>query len=299
MPAHPPRHHRLAGAGRADEQEIVAAGRTRLRARGARAVGRARRRDRATSARWACGGGRSRRRRAGARTGRSAREPRRRATTPRRTSSPDDDRRLARVGRRQQDAGQAFAPRRRGDRQHAARRHESIRRATARRAARDRRSAAARRRPDAARMPSAIGRSNDAPALRTSAGARLTVMRCGGNSKPELRMALPDAVAALADAGVGQADHRERRESRTRRRPRRGPGRPRRRTPRPSAGSRASSADGASAVPASGPTSRFQRLSGIAAAAPHRRFCQRDRRAPVRWARTEPSRRRYGCCTIL
>ncbi len=44
--------------------------------------------------------------------------------------------------------------------------------------------------PDAARMPRAIGKSNEEPALRTSAGARLTVMRCGGNSKPELRMAL-------------------------------------------------------------------------------------------------------------
>ena len=58
-------------------------------------------------------------------------------------------------------------------------------------------------------MPSAIGRSNDEPALRTSAGARLTVIRCGGNSKPELRIALPDAVAALAHAGIRQADHRE------------------------------------------------------------------------------------------
>src|SRR6185436_5727719 len=44
--------------------------------------------------------------------------------------------------------------------------------------------------PEAARMPSAIGRSNAAPALRTSAGARLTVIRCGGNSNPELRIAL-------------------------------------------------------------------------------------------------------------
>ena len=31
--------------------------------------------------------------------------------------------------------------------------------------------------PDAASTPNAIGRSNDDPALRTSAGARLTVMR--------------------------------------------------------------------------------------------------------------------------
>ena len=44
--------------------------------------------------------------------------------------------------------------------------------------------------PWAASIPSAIGRSNDAPALRTSAGARLTVMRCTGKSNPELRIAL-------------------------------------------------------------------------------------------------------------
>ena len=43
--------------------------------------------------------------------------------------------------------------------------------------------------PDVASRPSAIGRSNDDPALRTSAGARLTVMRWCGNSKPELRIA--------------------------------------------------------------------------------------------------------------
>src|SRR5262245_21319010 len=39
-------------------------------------------------------------------------------------------------------------------------------------------------------MPSAIGRSNDAPAFRTSAGARFTVIFVGGNSNPELRIAL-------------------------------------------------------------------------------------------------------------
>ena len=44
--------------------------------------------------------------------------------------------------------------------------------------------------PDAASTPSAIGRSNEAPALRMSAGARLTVMRSIGNSNPELRIAL-------------------------------------------------------------------------------------------------------------
>src|SRR4051812_31664262 len=35
-----------------------------------------------------------------------------------------------------------------------------------------------------------MGRSNDDPAFRMSAGARLTVTRCSGNSKPELRIAL-------------------------------------------------------------------------------------------------------------
>src|SRR5437870_1096841 len=44
--------------------------------------------------------------------------------------------------------------------------------------------------PCAARMPRAIGRSNEAPAFLTSAGARLTVTRWAGNSNPEFRIAL-------------------------------------------------------------------------------------------------------------
>src|SRR5688572_13709569 len=43
--------------------------------------------------------------------------------------------------------------------------------------------------PDVARRPNAIGRSKDDPAFRTSAGARLTVMRWCGKSNPELRIA--------------------------------------------------------------------------------------------------------------
>ena len=46
------------------------------------------------------------------------------------------------------------------------------------------------RRPLAASTPTAIGRSNDVPRLRTSAGARLIVTRWAGNSKPEFRIAL-------------------------------------------------------------------------------------------------------------
>jgi len=46
------------------------------------------------------------------------------------------------------------------------------------------------RRPLAASTPMAIGRSYDVPRLGTLAGARLTVTRCAGNLKPELRIAL-------------------------------------------------------------------------------------------------------------
>ena len=45
------------------------------------------------------------------------------------------------------------------------------------------------RMPVAERMPSAIGRSKAAPSLRSSAGARLIVMRSTGNSSPAFRIA--------------------------------------------------------------------------------------------------------------
>ena len=65
----------------------------------------------------------------------------------------------------------------------------------------------------AARMPSAIGRSNAAPALRTSAGARLTVIAVRRELEAGVADGAPHAVAALAHARVRQADHRERREA--------------------------------------------------------------------------------------
>src|SRR5262245_35640759 len=46
------------------------------------------------------------------------------------------------------------------------------------------------RHPVAARMPRAIGRSKEAPSLRTSAGARFTVIRSWGKAKPALRIAV-------------------------------------------------------------------------------------------------------------
>src|SRR5439155_5950653 len=44
--------------------------------------------------------------------------------------------------------------------------------------------------PVAARMPRAIGRSNEAPSLRMSAGARFTVILSTGKAKPALRIAV-------------------------------------------------------------------------------------------------------------
>ena len=66
----------------------------------------------------------------------------------------------------------------------------SGRRAPARPRPRTGRSARSLTAPVAARMPSAIGRSNEVPSLRTSAGARFTVMRSDGKAKPALRMAV-------------------------------------------------------------------------------------------------------------
>ena len=63
--------------------------------------------------------------------------------------------------------------------------------------------------PCAASTPSAIGKSNDAPALRTSAGARFTVMRCGGKLEPGIANGAAHPIPALAHARVRQSDHRE------------------------------------------------------------------------------------------
>ena len=100
-----------------------------------------------------------------------------------------DHRGFGGVGRRQQQTREAALARQRP--RPAARRASaaSRRRATARRRSACRRWSASSRHRSAARTPSAIGRSNAVPALRTSAGARLTVMRCSGNSKPEFRIA--------------------------------------------------------------------------------------------------------------
>jgi hypothetical protein len=90
-----------------------------------------------------------------------------------------DDRRLARVGLGKQQALVTFAPRGCRNRKDAARcLNATIQRQLA------------EQKPVAASTPSAIGRSNDAPPFRMSAGARLTVTLCGGNANPEFLIAL-------------------------------------------------------------------------------------------------------------
>ena len=77
-------------------------------------------------------------------------------------------------------------------------------------------SSTSRRRDDARCREDARARSEGrtpSPALRTSAGARLTVMRCGGNSKPELRIALRTRSRLSRTLGVRQSHHRERRQA--------------------------------------------------------------------------------------
>ena len=57
---------------------------------------------------------------------------------------------------------------------------------------------------DPSRMPSAIARSSDAPALRTSAGARFTVIRRGGWWYPALRSAPRTRSRASESAASGR-----------------------------------------------------------------------------------------------
>ena len=202
---HPSRHHRLAGAGRTDQQQVVAAGRRDFE-RSARQqltadigkIGlrrwhrRLRRRDVGTH-RSSDGSAPRPLRRAttpGAPSGRRRRPPRWRS------AGQQDARTRRRAGRRPQSAGRrALAG--------------SFRRATVRRGRRCRQSSRRSTMPCAARMPSAIGRSNGGAGL--SHVGRRQVDRDAVRRKFESGVAnrAPHAVAALAHAGVRQPDHRE------------------------------------------------------------------------------------------
>ena len=100
-----------------------------------------------------------------------------------------DERRLGRVLARDDEPGQAGPRGALGDRQHAAAPAGPRRRARARRRRRCRSRASAGSRPAAASTPQAMARSKPGPALRRAAGARLTVRRFSGNSKPEFSTA--------------------------------------------------------------------------------------------------------------
>ena len=189
QPRQPPREHRLARARRTAEEQVV----------------RARRRDLERAPRDQLTAhvreivDRARSRRSPAR--RAARPAPGSATRARATASQSD-----RTGKQPQpvdDAGlredsprgnisDGVAPSGATPRRSAAApaSAECRRRATGRRRSCTAAARGAGSTPDAARMPSAIGRSNAAPTLRTSVGARLTVTRSAGNGNPELRIAV-------------------------------------------------------------------------------------------------------------
>ena len=182
-----PSRERLAGAGRPDDEQAVAARRGDLqrvpqvrlaaqvgevRANGPRAVqaelGRRRRRRLAPRSRAAAAA-------RAARAGSPAAAAASAASGPLAAGHGDRRRRRASPQPRPSPASPARAG--------------SIRRGRARRPARRPRARSAGSCPDATRRPAAIARSKLGPALRRSAGARFAVIRCCGKSKPEFTSA--------------------------------------------------------------------------------------------------------------
>ena len=208
----PARRQRLAGPGRPDHQQAVAAGGRDLerppqvRAGRAGRRGRARRRPRSSSS--GSGSGRGGLHSPAA----SAEQPpeRCRARPPRSPSTSaasapfaagDDDRLEA---PRPCAPPPSPAPRAPGG---------SSRRAPARRRARSVAAAPSSSCPEAASSAAAIARSKPGPALRRLAGARLTVIRRSGNSKPRVDDRRAHPLARLPHRGVRQADDREGRQA--------------------------------------------------------------------------------------
>ena len=185
-PGQPPREHRLAGAGRADHEQVVAARRRDLeRALGVRLAADVGEVDRAL-------GARGRRQRRLDRVGLPA--PVEQVGEPRERRHSADGRPLRRApprARSSPERAAACSPRRGRPARRRARPGSGGSRptATARPPARSRRAP----RPARARLPraapTAIARSKPGPALRTCAGARLTVIRCCGKPSSELSSA--------------------------------------------------------------------------------------------------------------
>ena len=123
-----------------------------------------------------------------------------------------DNRRLTGIRRRQQDAREPFAPRRRRDRQDTAR---GVDRPVQRELAQQHEIGDVAALDDALRGEDAerdrqVERRASFPHIGRRQVDRDPV---GGELEPGIPDRALDAVAALADAGVGQADHRERRQT--------------------------------------------------------------------------------------
>ena len=184
----PAREHRLAGAGRAVQVEVVAAGGGDLERRDqpvvAADVGEVQRRRarRAAPAAQIRRHGRLRPRRAGTR--RPPRASRRRAPRAPGRAPP-----RARDGARHEQPPQAVAARALGDRERAADRRAARRSSDSSPTTAQPSSASGSSWPPATSSATASGRSKPGPILRRSAGARLTVIRRRGNTKPEFTSA--------------------------------------------------------------------------------------------------------------
>ena len=223
MPGQPAREHRLAGAGRADEQQVVAAGRRDLQRPPRRPPARARRPDPARCQSRGGGAGVGRRRRAASPPARrAAGRPARPGAAAPATSQPADrppPRAAFSGGTTRRRTPWRARPG--GDRQHAAHRAQ---RAVERQLADEQRVRPAppdrRGRPPHS-MPTAIGTSKAAPSLRRSAGARLTVIRRGGSLKPLFSSAPRMRTRPSLHAGVGKPDDVAAGQPERRRRPRR------------------------------------------------------------------------------
>ena len=183
----PPREHRLADAGRPSSSRLWPPAAAIVSARDRRRRGRGRRRGRRAAGRGAT--------RRGPGSGGGGRSPPRStlgdlgSVPAAMTSSPSTSAASAARSRgtiRPVEPARARRPRRRRARRGTA---AARRRARARRRPRGARAPRAGIWPLAASTPTAIARSNPGPTLRRCAGARLTVMRRAGNSKPEFRIA--------------------------------------------------------------------------------------------------------------
>ena len=138
----------------------------------------------------------------------------RRSREPTATCRPSTSAASSRAARARARASAVRPARSLGDRERAAGRRAPLPSRRARRTARARRAARAGSWPLAASTAHASARSRPGPALRTSAGARLAVIRARRELEARVEDRRADALARLADRRVGEADDRERGQAR-------------------------------------------------------------------------------------